>query len=295
MNASTSSVIPGSTGAKLAVAGICLVVALILIFGLNAKYHFLPRKWDLLRIYGIIQTSDATYWTTPSSVSMLEITNSKLPVNFPARFGYTLMFDTMIFNTRASFSTTQGGTLPYRHLLHRGSSDLGTEYSSNSSTDLKGLPKYMNPGFIGDPTTNDIHVFIDTSAGRESTRISNLQLTTPYRIGIIVYEGFFELYLGCKLLISQVLKGMPIAINPSGVYGLAGSYALRAKIQNLRLWNTPLPIQEIVHECNLPIQSFGGAPSCSSVPTNLATPSPATSPAADVIANITDIQYHNTS
>ena len=62
-----------------------------------------------------------------------------------------------------------------------------------------GVPKVMNPGFVGDRTTNDIIVFIDTSAGRESARISNLQLTVPYRIGIIVYQGFFELYLGCKL------------------------------------------------------------------------------------------------
>ena len=206
-----------------------------------------------------------------------------------------MMFDTMIFNTRASFSTTNGAALPYRHLLHRGSDDLGNAGTSagcsgggsSKGSTTTGLPQYMNPGFIGDPTTNDILVFIDTTSGRESTRISNLKLKTPYRIGIIVYQGFFELYLGCKLLTTQVLKGTPIAINPSGIYALAGSFAMSAKIQNLRLWSTTLPVQQVVTECSVAMKPFGAAPPCIALSLNSTPPISATSTKTDASAAAT--------
>jgi hypothetical protein len=293
MNASTSGVIPGSTSAKLVAGAVILFVALVLMFALNAKYHFLPAKWNLFKQVGLVGSSDGTYWTNPNARTALVLNQSQLPSNFPQRYGYTLMFDTIIFNSRVSLT---GGLLPYRHLLHRGSDDLGNAGtaagckggSSSTGTTTTGLPTYMNPGFIGDPTTNDILVFIDTSAGRESARISNLSLSVPYRIGIIVYEGFFELYLGCRLLTTQVLKGIPLAINPSGVYALAGPFALTAKVQNLRVWNTPLPVQEIVEECKGAIQPFGAAPPC--VPTSVGIPPPPPTPdtaASATIASVT--------
>ena len=187
MNTATIGTIPGSTSAKLVAGAVFLFVALIVMFAVNTKYHFLPAKWNLFKQLGLVKSEDATYWTDPNALTTLAITQTQLPANFPTRFGYTIMFDTMIFNSRASF-TTSGRTLPYRHLLHRGSDDLGTAGTSggcggggSSTATTNGLPKYMNPGFIGDPSTNDIIVFIDTSAGRESARISNLSLA----LGII--------------------------------------------------------------------------------------------------------------
>lgn len=298
MNAATTGILPGSTNAKLVAGAVFLFVALIVMFAVNTKYHFLPAKWDLFKQLGLVKSEDATFWTDPNSVTALAITQTQLPANFPSRFGYTIMFDTMIFNSRASFSNTSGGTLPYRHLLHRGSDDLGNagtpagcggggSGSGGSSPITTGLPRYMNPGFVGDPSTNDIFVFIDTSAGRESARISNLSLATSYRIGIVVYEGFFEIYQGCKLLLSQVLKGTPIAINPSGIYALAGPFALSAKLQNLRLWSTTLPIQQLVTECSGKIQPFGPAPPCTAISVNPAPPTSATGTGMNAIAAAT--------
>jgi hypothetical protein len=295
MNAATTGILPGSTNAKLVAGAVFLFVALIVMFAVNTKYHFLPAKWDLFKQLGLVKSEDATFWTDPNSVTALAITQTQLPANFPSRFGYTIMFDTMIFNSRASFSNTSGGTLPYRHLLHRGSDDLGNAGtpagcgggSGGSSPTTTGLPRYMNPGFVGDPSTNDIFVFIDTSAGRESARISNLSLATSYRIGIVVYEGFFEIYQGCKLLLSQVLKGTPIAINPSGIYALAGPFALSAKLQNLRLWSTTLPIQQLVTECSGKIQPFGPAPPCTAISVNPAPPTSATGTGMNAIAAAT--------
>jgi hypothetical protein len=308
MNTATTGILPGSTTAKIVAGAIFLFIALIVIFAVNTRYHFLPVKWDLFKQLGLVKSEDATYWTDPNALTTLAITQTQLPANFPTRFGYSIMFDTMIFNSRASF-TVSGRTLPYRHLLHRGSNDLGNAGtpagcggggSGGSSAITSGLPQYMNPGFIGDPSTNDIIVFIDTSAGRESARISNLSLATPYRIGLVVYEGFFEIYEGCKLLLSQVFKGTPIAINPSGIYALAGSFALSAKLQNLRIWSTTLPVQQIVTECSGSIRSFGSAPPCTAISVNPALPASTTgtgtdAAAAATIASVTGAQCPSTS
>ena len=288
MNATTGT-IPGSMGAKIAAAGVILFIGVVMVFALNTKYHFLPAKWDIFKQLGLVKSQDATFWTNSNSVTALSLSQTELPANFPTRFGYTIMFDTMIFNSRAPMTASAGAALPYRHLLHRGTNDLGNAGTpagcggggSPGGVSTTGLPQFMNPGFIGDPSTNDIIIFLDTTAGRESARISNLKLVTPYRIGLVVYEGFFEIYLGCKLLTTQLLKGTPIAINPSGVYALAGSFAMSAKIQNLRLWSTTLPVKQIVSECMIPMQPFGSAPPCIAISINTASPTPATTTATD--------------
>jgi hypothetical protein len=297
--AGTTGMIPGSMGAKLAAAGVILFLGLVLMFAVNSKYNFLPAKWDLFKRLGLVKSQNATFWTDSNSVTALSLSQTELPANFPSRFGYSIMFDTMIFNSRAPMTAGKGAALPYRHLLHRGSNDLGNAGTpagcGGGGTPLggsaTGLPQFMNPGFIGDPSTNDIIVFLDTSAGRESARISNLQLVTSYRIGLVVYQGFFEIYLGCKLLTTQVLKGTPIAINPSGVYALAGPFAMSAKIQNLRLWSTNLPVQQLVTECMIPMQPFGNAPPCTAISVDLtASPAPVTGTnpaAAATIASVT--------
>jgi len=299
MNATTGT-IPGSMGAKIAAAFVIMLLATVLMFAVNTRYHFLPAKWDLFKRLGLVKSQDATFWTDPNSVTALSLSQTELPSNFPSRFGYTIMFDTMIFNSRAPMTAAKGAVLPYRHLLHRGSPDLGNAgtpagcggggSAKTSSSTTTGLPKFMNPGFIADRTTNDIIVFLDTNMGRESARISNLQLVTPYRIGLVVYQGFFEIYLGCKLLTTQLLKGTPIAINPSGVYALAGPFAMSAKIQNLRLWSNTLPVQQIVTECMMPMQPFGNAPPCIAISVDPTTPPVAASStaaaAATVIASI---------
>jgi len=262
-----------------------LVLALIIMFALNAKYKFLPAKWNLFKRLGLTQSADGTYWKSSAPATVLSLDSTKLPASFPSQYGYTLMMDVMIYNSRASTTSITGGTLPYRHLFHRGSDDLGSAGTAagcgggGASGGSTGFPQYMNPGILGDPTTNDLWVFLDTSAGRESARIFNLQLKTPYRIGLIVYQGFFEVYLGCKLFTTQLLKGTPLAIQPSGVYGLVGSSALNAKLQNLRLWSSTLPVQQMVTECMGSIQPFGPAPPCAPSAA-AAPPTPASGSAA---------------
>jgi hypothetical protein len=304
MNATTGT-IPGSMGAKIAAASVIMLLATVLIFALNSKYHFLPAKWDLFKRLGLAKSQTATFWTDPNSMTALSLTQTELPANFPTRFGYTIMFDMMMFNSRASMSATRGRELPYRHLLHRGSNDLGNPgtpagcggggTASTSTAITTGLPKFMNPGFLADRTTNDIMVFFNTDAGIESARISNISLVTPYRIGLVVYQGFFEIYLGCKLLTTQLFKGTPIAINPSGVYALAGPFALSAKIQNLRLWSSTLPVQQLVNECMIPMQPFGNAPPCTAISVDPSPPTPATAANAAAAATIASVTKCPTS
>jgi hypothetical protein len=102
MNAATTGLIPGSTGAKVASAAVFLFVTLIVVFAINSKYHFLPEKWDLFKHLGLVKSQDATFWTNVNTKTTLSVDKKQLPPNFPNSYGYSMMFDIMVYNSRAS-------------------------------------------------------------------------------------------------------------------------------------------------------------------------------------------------
>jgi hypothetical protein len=273
MNSSTNST-PKSNVSYKTIIIVIIVIYAILLF-LNRKMKFLPQWMDLLALTGIAKNESGKYWDEPAALTALQLKQNDLPGDFPRRFNYSIMFDLVIYDSRVSpLVAMNAASLPYRHILHRGSSDLSKTgipnkgcMNSPSSATGDGLPQFMNPGFFCDPMKNDIIVFIDTIVGsnplRESVRIPNIPLETPQRICVIVYENFMEVYKGCKLIMTKTLTGTPRLTDPE-IYGLTGSAALNAKVMNLRLWSNPLKVQTIVSECNAPFPDFGIAPMCGS-------------------------------
>ena len=274
MNASNS--IPKNNQSYIAM-GVMIVVLIIVITIMNKKFKFLPKWLDLTRYIGLTKDESGKYWEQSASVSVLKLNNNDLPGDFPRRFGYSIMCDMIWYDTRVSpLIAASASTLPYRHILHRGSSDLrGNKNPGCASSPLSamgdGLPQVMNPGFFADPMKNDMVIFIDTMYGssplRESLRIPNIPLDKPQRFALIVYENYVEVYKGCKLLLTKTLKGIPRLTDPE-IYGLTGGAALNAKVMNLRLWSTTLNIQTIVSECGASFPDFGIAPSCGSAGIN---------------------------
>jgi len=181
---------------------------------------------------------------------------------------YTTQLDLILYNTRAFNSTSDG---PWRHIYHRGSNELRATTAtgfilnpcaSNNSGTLPefGLPKHMNPGVFLDPNTNDIIIFIDTVNGsatyRESIRIKDIPMDIPFRLGLTVKGHVLEVYLNCKLEVTKVLSGEPKRVE-NVWYGLAGSAAAQAQIQNLYIWTSPLFTQDIATLCkSLPTFNF---------------------------------------
>lgn len=236
-----------------------LIIAAVVFMLLGKKIDvgaFDPRPKSM-----IVRSSARLFWP-PGPV----YTNLQIPAGaaaggeFPSN-SYSLIFDCVLYNTR-EFNTTGG---PWRQILHHGSDELKATnvggavlkgYAANSfSGPLPqfGLPNRMNPGIFLDPNINDIIIFIDSDAGsqsyRESVRLVDIPMDIPFRIGINVSGQVLEVYLNCKLEITKVLSGTPRQVEDVW-YGLAGSAAAQAQIQNLYIWPRPLSADEMSAVCD---------------------------------------------
>ena len=182
----------------------------------------------------------------------------KGPGDFDSRM-YSVQFDGILYNTR-NYMTTEG---PYRHIMHRGSKELlattpnGIPLSGCAPAGVGelppfGLPARMNPGIFVDPNINDIIVFVDTMNGatpyRESVRIVDVPLDTPFRLGVVINGQVLEVYLNCKLEVTKVLSGVPREIENEW-YGVSGRANAQAQIQNLMIWTSALAAEDIRPLC----------------------------------------------
>ena len=217
-----------------------------------------------------VQVASKAYkaWDNLFTYTNLQYTG---PGEFDSRL-YSIQFDGIIYNTR-NYMTTEG---PYRHIVHRGSKELlattpnGIPLSGCAPAGVGelppfGLPARMNPGIFVDPNINDIIVFVDTMNGatpyRESVRIVDVPLDTPFRLGVIVNGQVLEVYLNCKLEVTKVLAGVPREIENEW-YGIAGRANAQAQIQNLMIWTSALAADEIRPLCPELPKFSGKRPLC---------------------------------
>jgi hypothetical protein len=247
----------GTLGTPLLYVLLVIFVVAIVFMLMNIKISlssFIPRSWTV--------TSQSHRFMKPlGSFTNLKVTSSQGPTL--SETSYSMTIEGLLFNTR-NYQTTDG---PYRHLLHRGSKELevttigGTVLSgcaaSGNYGDLPpfGLPKRLNPGIFLDPNTNDILVFIDTVDGaktyRESVRVADIPLDTPFRLAVILNGRILEVYFNCGLEATKVLSGIPRVVE-NVWYGLSGSAAADAQIQNLDVWTFGLTAEDIRPRCPKP-------------------------------------------
>ena len=234
-------------------AGLILFIILMMLSNMKIDLSWLdPRPARM------VATSDSELFWQPSPrfVSLTVPAESTRPLGSE----YSMTIETVLYNTR-NYNTTEG---PYRHIIHRGSDELTTAtiggaivsgcVARNGSANLPpfGLPKRLNPGIFLDPNTNDILVFVDTHLGaenyRESVRITDIPLDIPFRLGVVLKGRVLEIYLNCRLEVTKVLTGDPKEVEGDW-YGLSGSAAAEAQIQNLHLWNKGLVTAAIQSLC----------------------------------------------
>ncbi len=256
-----------------------LVIAVIVMMLMNKKIDF---SWLDPRPKGMIATSDAYLFWKPSAVFTNLVVPGKSVPEFLNRL-YSISFDIVLQNTR----TFKGSGGPWRHILHHGSDELAASTvggaimkqgcaAANGSGPLPpfGLPKRMNPGIFLDPNVNDIIVFVDTERGgdsyRESVRIKDIPMNVPFRMQIIINERVLEVYINCRLEVSKVLSGRPRTVEDNW-YGLSGSAAAQAMIQNLYVWRRALPADSIGALCSSPPVFGKERPICDGTPDSVTT------------------------
>jgi hypothetical protein len=263
---------------------------------MNKKVDF---SWLDPRPKGMIATSDAYLFWKPSAL----FTNLSVPEKSVPEFTstlYSISFDGVLRNTR-NFKTSGG---PWRHILHHGSDELASTTiggaimkqgcaAANGTQPLPpyGLPKRMNPGIFLDPNVNDIIVFVDTERGgdsfRESVRLKDIPMDIPFRIQVIVNERVLEVYLNCGLEVSKVLSGRPRTVEDVW-YGLSGSAAAGAQIQNLYVWKRAISADYIGALCAAQPVFLKERPICDGTPDAVPSISVSSKPAQG-----TQVSYGN--
>lgn len=251
-------------------AALVIVLVLFMLYGTRINLSWLdprPRQW-------IISQDAAHYWRSEGVYNNLRVPKNQLIPDFKDD-EYSLNVEIILDNTR-NYWNADG---PYRHIAHRGSHDLISKDGDNDNNTITmctmtansklppyGLPKRMNPGILLDPNVNDILVFVDTSNGaetfRESVRIRDIPLNIPFRLGVVVNERVLEVYMNCKLEVTKLLTHKPKKVEKEW-FGLAGSAAANAQIQNLYLWKRALVSSDMRYLCpSLANIKFPKKPAC---------------------------------
>jgi len=176
----------------------------------------------------------------------------------PSQFG-VLLDNSYSFNMDlvVKESRTNDASGNHRHIFHRGSSVSSTE-----------LPKRMNPGVFLDPVTNDLLIFVDTLGDnegyRESLRIADIPLTTPFHLGLVLNNRTLDVYINCRLEETKLLKGSPKTVENS-LYGVAGPNAAPVQLQNVYTWTYALGADDMTSLCGS-APSFVLTPTCGIAP-----------------------------
>jgi hypothetical protein len=241
-----------------------VVIAALMITGTKVNFsawmpHALTRQVEDAKI----ELAANKFWKADQGLPFqgLIVKQKDFPITVSPK-SYTVSVEMLVLNSRSHTSEEV-----YRHILHRGTNELAPLTESSSVVDLftntnscsygtgiygnlpaKGLPGKMNPGIFGDPYTNDIHVFVDTTAGRESVKIVDIPMDVPFHLTVIVQGRLLEVYINCGLEISKILKGTPIGV-PTEWYGVSGPKALSAQLQNLIVWTFPLSSDDLRTRC----------------------------------------------
>jgi hypothetical protein len=237
-------------------AGLVLFMVLLMLF--NSQYDvFFQRKTGGINRPMPLAT---TFWQlktldNPQDPVNLQITSEDFPMSTPEV--YSMSLELNISDTRAK--DDKG---PYRHIIHRGTGEL-IDFVADSPGSIPkgrgdlndGLPLQMNPGVFIDPYTNDLVIFVDTDplngtgqAFRESIRVADVPLKTPFRIHITVHDQILEVYINCRLANTKLLHGTPRAV-PNDWYARIGFARSQSTFQNLNLWDSDLYATEIRKLC----------------------------------------------
>jgi len=242
-----------------------LAIILVLVYMLLKGYKLSFKMFDFVSDRYKTWKNTHRFWDKGmSGVNNLMISEDELPDNMNNK--YTYHFDLLLANTR-NLTNVEG---PYRHIFHRGSDELysGTDMTDGSSSSKPlppyGLPKRLNPGLFLDPNTNDIIVFVDTKGKsgdvyRESGRIVDVPVDKPLRITVSVHNQVLEVNMNCKLELTKVLAGEPKPVE-NVIYGLCGTSAAEASIQNLFVWSYAVANENLKYFCPMPFPAFQPPP-----------------------------------
>jgi len=232
-----------SLPANFMIYALAVLIIFFICFMLLNKSIVIPNPLEYLIPHSmIVYYSAKRIWPPSGNTRNLVAYKSDIGTSFQDT-SYTILMDCKLLDSRSNSSQPV-----HRHIFHRGSDEYSANPSAAPNTAGGNLPRRMNPGVFLDPLTNDLLVFVDTVNGsqsfRESLRIPDLPLKTPFRLGIIVSNRTLDVYINCRLEDTKLLQGMPKPVEMT-VYGEAGPNPAPLQLQNVYLWSNAITTKDM--------------------------------------------------
>jgi len=273
------------TLAALIVVFICFMLLQKSVMIPNPFTYAIPRS---MRVY----YSAKRIWAPSGNTRNLVAYKSDIGSSFQDT-SYTILMDCKLLDSRSNNSQPV-----HRHIFHRGSDEYSSNPSDTANAAGGNLPRRMNPGVFLDPLTNDLLIFVDTVNGsqsfRESLRIPDIPLKTPFHLGIIVSNRTLDVYINCRLEDTKLLQGTPKPVEMT-VYGVAGPTPAPLQLQNVYLWSNAISTADMTSLCGSKPTFVDSAAVCSTLPP-LSAPDVGTSvnnvPLGDVLQSALGAGYN---
>lgn len=215
-------------------AAILIVITIIVLFihfFITPIFRFQPGAPGIITVPGF---DDGKLFWNKTNASLIE--NSTLPIH-GSFLNYSLNIDIFIQNPM-QFSTK------HRILFSRGASERINPITGDTIT---GIFKNYNLVIALAPNTTDIIVSIlNSSKTTENIIIYNVPVQEPFRLGIVVMEKAFEVYMNGKLNNTRLFNAAPMDVK-GDILPAVGVELNIAKLQNLKIWNRVLTTSEIIN------------------------------------------------
>ncbi len=209
---------------------IVFIVAIVIHYTVTPIFKLRPGNKGMVSLVPLIP--DATHevlWTKPSDVALLKDDKTLLGGQSSAMAtNYSISVDLLITDPFVSVGQN-------RVILFRSES---TEPKPGNPTDpiQVQLPRF-NFALYLDPKTNDLTASIMTSAMTvESVVFSNVPVGAPFRISLVIADGYLEGYYNGEIMNTRTFKDPPLP-SLGNIVPMQGPVKQLGGILNLQIWN----------------------------------------------------------
>ena len=249
----------GSIIAYIAAVLIVLVAVLLFInYTLYPIFQLIPGGPGFIPVPGF--NDSKVYWQPTSSVTTFTDLSDSSTILGTTTNNWSMSVDLVVQNP---YTTNGKG---YKVLFSRGGTTIDNPKANSAIT---GTLTGYNVAIALAPNNNDLIVsMLNSHENPENVLIPNIPIQTPFRIGIVVLGGAFEVYFNGKLAKTRTFaSGKPA--DHTGAF--IGPKLMNARVGNLILWNRVAMASEIryatptlmsaIADDSVPVSSSCAAPS----------------------------------
>jgi hypothetical protein len=96
--------------------------------------------------------------------------------------------------------------------------------------------------------TNDLYISTNTTTGTRTTEqgvlLPNVPTQTPFRIGVVIMDSAFEVYMNGKLFATKTFQHRPKATS-TYFWGPPDRFRNTVRVMNFTYWDRPLMAMEV--------------------------------------------------